>query len=147
MSKKNGRGVILPHPNLLVPPSSLRVGDPPPRCAELAVLAWGPNKPEAARAILELAEKPASDLVRIEVEPPFRTLLPAAHYDEFGHPLVDELRATGCHFAITCYPWACPVEEDPILGDTHRCSPRCSVTQLAETFWVPPRQESGTLSW
>ncbi len=153
MSKRNGHGVDFsrmrqPQPSrpvtgLLVPPTPLRVGDPPPRCAELALLDWGPNTPEAARALLELAEQPATALVKIEVDPPFRTLLPGIHYDP-GHPLVDALKQTGARFAVTCYAWVCPDEADP----KHFCRPTCSVLMVADTFHVPPREdEPRLLTW
>lgn len=142
MSKRNGHGVLVPHPALLVPPSTGRVGDPPPCCAELAVYAWGPNKPEAARAIMELAEKPATALPRIEVKPPFRLLLPGVHYTP-EHPLVDYLRTTGCEFAITCYAWVCPDEED----SKHFCKPTCAVFMDTETFRLPNPDDGNLLTW
>lgn len=140
MSKRNG--VLVPHPALLVPPSAGRVGDPPPRCADLAVYQWGPNKPEAARAILELAEKPATALVRIEVDPPFRLRLPGVEYPP-EHPLVKALEATGCEFGITNYAWLCPGLE---RNDKHFCKPTCSVYMADETYRRPDPDDR-TLRW
>lgn len=140
MSKRNDTGLLVPHPSILIPSAAT----PPTPPAFLAVYAWGPNKPEAARAILELAEKPATELVRIEVDPPFRTQLPGVHY-EIGHPLVQALKDTGCRFSITCFAWTCPIEDDPVLGDRHRCSPKCSVMLIEETFDSHPEPGEGRL--
>src|SRR5690606_32411718 len=70
-------GSVKPQKVLVPPPASVLLpawAQPETRPAELIVRAWGENKPEAARAILELCEKPASALVNIEVTPPFRML-------------------------------------------------------------------------
>lgn len=121
-----------PQKVIVPPPASVLLpawAQPETRPAELIVRAWGENKPEAARAILELCEKPASALVNIEVTPPFRMLLPGTHYDG-DHPLVRDLKATGCRFEVVNHPWVCPEEED----SKHFCSPRCSVMELTETL-------------
>ncbi len=158
MSKRNGRDGPIPVDfsrmrkpgtpskpvsGVLVPPSAGRVGDPPTRCAELALYDWGPNTPEAARALLELAEKPATHLIRIEVEPPFRTLLPGVHYEP-EHPLVQDLASTGCRFSITCYAWVCPEGE---TDSKHFCSPTCSVLLVTDTFHVPKPDGPRLLTW
>lgn len=125
MTKRNGLAVV-PR-TVLVPPSPFRTGDPPTQDAELIVHDFGPNEPEAARAIAELCEQPARTMLRIKVTPPFRMKLPGPHYDR-DHFLVQALKKTGCRFSIVTYPWVCPDEENP----KHFCSKGCSVMGLRE---------------
>jgi hypothetical protein len=116
-----------PVSGILVPPSQFRKGDPPTKPAEIAVWDYGENKPEAVRALLDLAGKDRNSLWAAPATP-YRSHLPGTHYEP-DDPLVSALRETGCRFQITQYAWVCPNEEN----SKHFCRPTCSVVEMVET--------------
>ena len=102
--------------------------NPPTRQTDLIVTDFGPEAGAAARAIIDLTERPVRAFYGVAASVPLRLPLPGTHYDG-GHPLVQALKATGCAFYLMNYVWICPTEAE---NDNHVCRPTCPVMEIAE---------------